>query len=58
MDLLVLHGLNLQAFQFHVEHLAQIHHYGLVHFLPQVGPEYLYQTDFQSWNLPVHKYTC
>lgn len=37
--------------------LTQIHDNGLVHFLPQVSPEYLNQGNLQRRNLAVHEYT-
>lgn len=38
-----------------VEHLAQIHDDGLVHLLPQVGPEDLDEGDLQRGDLAVHE---
>ena len=55
MNSLLLNGLDLEWFEFLVEHLTKIHNDRLVDLLPQMGTEDLDQTDFQCRNLAMHE---
>ena len=57
MNSLFLYSLNLQGFELLVEDLAKIHDNTLVNLLPQMGTEYLNQTDLESGDFTVHEDT-
>ena len=53
MNSLLLDGLDLERFEFLVEHLTKIHNDRFVDLLPQMGTEDLDQTDLEGRNLTV-----
>ena len=53
MNSLLLDGLDLEWFEFLVEHLTKIHNDRFVDLLPQMGTEDLDQTDLQSGDFTV-----
>eukprot|EP00964_Phaeocystis_antarctica_P078146 scaffold48598_cov65-Phaeocystis_antarctica.AAC.1 len=55
VDGLLLHGLDLERVELLVENLAEVHHDGLVHLLPQVRAEDLDERDLERRDLAVHE---
>mmetsp|Transcript_9904 Transcript_9904/g.16651 ORF Transcript_9904/g.16651 Transcript_9904/m.16651 type:complete len:467 (+) Transcript_9904:1679-3079(+) len=55
VDRLLLHRLDLQRVQLHVEHLAEVHHDRLVDLLPEMRSEDLDERDLERGQLPVHE---
>lgn len=58
MYLFILHCFYFQPFQFHVKHLAQVHHNAFMYFLPKVCPEYLDEWYFESGKFAMHENAC
>ncbi|MNE52946.1 hypothetical protein D3C80_1476450 [compost metagenome] len=57
MNRFLLYSGNFKCIQLLIEHLTQIHYYGLVNLLPQMRSEDLNQRNLQRWNLTVHENT-
>mmetsp|Transcript_62206 Transcript_62206/g.196851 ORF Transcript_62206/g.196851 Transcript_62206/m.196851 type:complete len:1067 (-) Transcript_62206:4174-7374(-) len=55
VDRLLLDRLDLERIQLLVEHLAEIHHDGLVHLLPEMRSHDLDQGDLERGDLAVHE---
>ena len=53
MNSLLLDGLDLERFEFLVEHLTKIHNDRFVDLLPQMGTEDLDRADLERRNLSV-----
>ena len=58
MNGFLLHCIDLQTLEFHVEDLTEIHHNAFMNLLPQMGSENLNEGYFESWNLAMHKDAC